>query len=409
MMQKRRFGILGLALFALLASRPLPAAGAAWPAPAAGNGIQFIVVNGIKPTEEAFREIATVFSHGDQGRIRIGVGFILSYFSMSPTEALHTLEEYLRLSAKYAMPVVVQLDGEQWWGRRPDLWNWWAPDQPGYDPANRRNVEWTGWTPDSAVRIGWRNWGRQLRVQPMPNLMSPAYREACHRALERLVPVVVHWWRALPPEHKDLLIGLKMGWESAIGVNNWYYPGGNDLLERPERDDPSYGLQVDSLPGRGVQAIGYAAVSTLGLAQSGPLREAQLTEVVRRHLYDLCRLCDSLGVPRDRLFTHAGGWSPGETLYTAALNPFACPGWSFYDHAADPRSDRSAMAALRTSDAPYWGAVEWLYSGRPASGWYAALRHTLRVPRLRYLCIYNWSGIRDNPAAIAAIARALRR
>lgn len=74
---------------------------------------------------------------------------------------------------------MIELDGINYWQARPDLWNWWDKSKPGYNPENKKNVEWTDWTPDSAVKIGWRNWGSQHRVLPMPNLMSPAYLKAC--------------------------------------------------------------------------------------------------------------------------------------------------------------------------------------------------------------------------------------
>lgn len=371
---------------------------------------QYVIVNGIDATEEAFNEVATVFGKTTDREIAVGVGFIISYFRMSSEEATQQLKRYLSLSEQYDLPVVVQLDGEQWWSNRPDLWNWWDKDKPGYNPANRRNVEWTGWTPDSAVKIGWRNWGRQLRVLPMPNLMSPDYREACHREMKQLVPIVLNWWQDLPENKKYLLVGIKLGWESAIGVNNWYYPNGNSYLDKPESEDPTYGLVNDSIPSRGVESIGYAAVSTLGLATSGELKEQDLTRVIRLHLEDLCQLSSELGVPKDRLFTHAGGWSQGETLYSAAVNKFSCPGWSFYTHAPNPVNDRTAMQALAQSDAPHWGAVEWLYMGENTQEkWSSAIQNTLSVNNLKYMCIYNWRGIKDNEHAISAIKQIVRR
>lgn len=371
---------------------------------AANQPLQYIVVNGVKATPESFEEVASVFGKTTDRKTAVGVGFIISYLRMSPEEAAVQLKKYLSLSVQFDLPVIVQLDGEQWWGNRPDLWNWWDNTQPGYNPENRKNVEWTDWTPDSAVKIGWRNWGRQLRVLPMPNLMSPAYREACHVEMGKLVPIVMEWWTSLPKEKKYLLVGVKMGWESAIGVNNWYYPNGNNLLNQPEKNDPSYGLQTDSLPDRGVTAIGFASVSTLGLASSGKLKESDLTEVVRLHLEDMCHFVADQGVPRERLFTHCGGWSQGETLYTAAVNKYSCPGWSFYKHAVDPKDDITAMKALESSDAPYWGAVEWLYQGdHTKEQWTSALTNTLSNSRIRYMCIYNWGGIRNNMNCISAI------
>jgi hypothetical protein len=364
---------------------------------------QYIAVNGVPSSDADFKEIAEMFGNSS-GDISIGIGFIISYLRQPPEVVRDELLQYLALSAKYDMPIIIQIDGESWWQDRPDLWNWWDPDRPGFDPDNRYNVEWTGWSPDSAVKIGWRNWGRQLRVLPMPNLMSPEYRQACHREMSKLIPEIVNWWHELPPEKKHLFIGVKVGWESSIGVNNWYYPNGNELLDEPEANDPTYGLDTDQLPGRGVTTIGYSSVSSAGIAESGPMKEEYLTEVTRRHLEDYSRMAWKMGIPRDHIFTHAGGWSQGETLFTAAVNDYSCPGWSFYKHAMDVTTDVTVMNTLEDSDAPYWGAVEYLLMGnKTAEQWYSALRTAFDTDRLRYLCIYNWRGIKDNQNALDGI------
>ena len=365
---------------------------------------KYIMINGVDATQESFQQISDLFGKAKDKKIAVGAGFIISALNLKPLDAALLLRRYLSLSVQFEVPVIVQLDGEQWWNNRPDIWNWWDKNKPGYNPENRKNVEWTAWTPDSAVKIGWRNWGRQIRVLPMPNLMSPAYREACRAEMEKLASIVIDWWNMLPKEKKYLLVGIKVGWESAIGVNNWYYPDGNDLLDQKESNDPVYGLKTDSLPGRGVKAIGYAAVSTIGLATSGKLKEEHITEVVRLHLEDLCKLMIGRGISRDRLFTHCGGWSQGESLFSAAVNKFSCPGWSFYSYASDPRKDITAMKSLESSDAPYWGAVEWLYQGQNTKEkWMSAIANTLAVKRIRYMCIYNWGDIKNNRNCISAI------
>src|SRR3546814_2356165 len=92
---------------------------------------------------------------------------------------------------------------------RPDLWNWWDPSRPGYDPANRENVEWTSWSPDDAVKLGWLNWGRQIRLNPMPNLISPDYREAVALQMGVFIDVVMDWYEALHQDKKWLFAGIK--------------------------------------------------------------------------------------------------------------------------------------------------------------------------------------------------------
>ncbi len=372
---------------------------------------QFLVFNTSQGASPAlFAEIRREFPLNSASRIQPGIAAIFSYLGHPRDQVEKRLREFLRLSAEHQMPVVVQLDGENWWQARPDLWNWWDPARPGYAASNRWNVEWTGWSPDDAIKIAWRNWGRQLRVLPPPNLMSPRYREACHEEMRRLIPIVLEWWRDLPPANKHQLIGIKLGWESSIGVNAWYYPNGNALLDQPSEQDPVTGLKASQVPDRGVQQIGYAAVSTAGLRREGAVTEADLAEVVRRHLDDLCSVAARLGVPREKLFTHVAGWKEEERLYGTAVNEFSCPGWSFYSHAADPRQDQGVQKALAESDAPHWAAVEWLFQGPAAEKpWRDAVSKTLDAPRLRYLCIYNWEGIRDKPPVLAALRQVFQK
>ena len=378
----------------------------AWPAPE-----QFIVFN-ISTTApaEVFKNVAQQFPSPANASLRVGIGAVFSYLRYPPDQVRASLDEFLRLSAQYQIPVVVQLDGEQWWEARPDLWNWWDAKQPGFNPANRGNVEWSSWQPEDAVRIAWRNWGQIIRVPPPPNLMSPAYRAACHAEMKRLVPVVLDWWHGLPAEQRSLLIGLKVGWESSIGVNAWYYPGGNKLAEQPASNDPTNGVKGSLVPARGVAQIGYAAVKTADIRTEGEITEADLAEVVRRHLEDLGRLANELGLPREKIFTHVGGWKEQELLYGAAANRFSCPGWSFYRHANDPREDGGVQRTLAQGDAPYWAAAEWLYRGKnEIEPWCQALENAFADSRCRFLCIYNWENVKKNPIAQEAVRQVLGR
>ncbi len=369
---------------------------------------QYILLNLMyrDSTVQDFQQIDSVFGSSAQRKIAVGAAYAISYLQYSPAHCDSMLRKVLSLSRQYDIPVFIRWDGESYWGARPDLWNWWDPNKPGYNPKNKYDVEWDWWSPDSAVKIGWRNWGSQARVLPMPNLMAPRYKQACDSAMRRLVPIVVDWWHALPDSLKYLFAGMSVGWESAIGVNNWYYNDGNSLLNKPESDDPTYGLNVHKLPSRGVQAIGYAAVSTLGLAHSGQLTANMIAEVVRVHLEELSKICYDLGVPRDHIFTHCGGWGKGDPTNYAALNKYSCPGWSFYDFAYDPALDYDPMNALKKNTAPYWSANEWLYDwGHSTSeiNWLLAIENTLSMPKIRYLSIYNWEPVRFNQAAVEAI------
>jgi hypothetical protein len=372
---------------------------------------QYIVLNilpEIQKIDSSFEQIRRLKKEDTPTGFGLGIGGIFSYLNESREQCRGHLLEFLSLAERYDIPVLVQLDGEQWWKARPDLWNWWDPKREGYDPQNAYNVEWSGWGPRHALKIAWRNWGRQIRVLPPPNFMSPRYREACHAEMRIFVPIIVDWWKKLPAGKKKLLLGIKLGWESSIGVNSFYYPDGNLLLDHPESEDPHTEIKGERIPDRGVDTIGYAAVFTGHLGSAGPITEEQLYKIVRYHLDDLCSLAAELGVPREKIFTHMGGWKDEELLYDAAVNKFSCPGWSFYRYAFDPSKDLGVRRAWSKSDAPYWAAVEWmLLDSTRVETWRTGIANTLADPKCRYMCVYNWEGIMDTPGAVQAIREAL--
>src|ERR1039457_233171 len=120
-----------------------------------------------------FDEVANILRAPENPRLRIGVSYIFSTLE-TPTNILaQSLRRLLAASEESGVPVLVTLDGQNWWQHRPDLWNWWDPNLPGYNPSNVFHVEWTGWSPTQAVKVGWRNWGTQRRVAPAPNIASP--------------------------------------------------------------------------------------------------------------------------------------------------------------------------------------------------------------------------------------------
>jgi hypothetical protein len=352
---------------------------------------------------KAFDEVLAQFPNAPGKRVQTAVSHIFSVFRTPPETTVQALRVFLDAAEQTSTPIVVQIDTEHWWEARPDLWNWWDATKLGYDPANRENVEWTGWSPEQAIKIAWRDWGKQVRVLPQPNLASPRYVEACKAELQRLVPIVLEWHGKLPVKKKHLLIGIKLGHETSIGGSAYHYERGNDLFANPAADDPVLPFDAENVLSRGRAQIGYAAVKTSGIRTSGSLVESDLRDVCQRYLATLCREAAQLGVPRDKLFAHGVGWKDGELLYDAPMNPDACPAWSFYKHAADPRNDTGVQRNLARSDAPHWAACEyWLASG-DAKAWHDALTNTLSDLRCRYVCIFNW----ESMAAFPGIAKAI--
>ena len=362
-------------------------------------------------TDALFTQPARVVGTWGNGRRRLGLSFILSYLN-GPTGTLElTLHRLLALSEKHDVPILIVLDGENYWDGRPDLWNWWDPDQPGYDPGNRVNVEWTGWGPQSAVKVCWRDWGRQMRVRPAPNLASRRFRQASRQGLTCLVTVVRQWRDHLPPDRRDLFPGIKIGWEASVGINAYHYPSGNGYLERYPNDpshDPKTGLDMGKDFVGGLAPLGYAALTSKGWRHPGPVTLADQEDITADYLAFLARVCRQAGLSRGHVWTHAGGQYAPWALHLShrvAINPDSQPGWSLYGCApaeAGDLGDSLAKAGLED-----WCAAEWLPGAGTAAQWANAYEKTLSFHRCRFLSLYNWEGIRSNPEAIKGLRRAL--
>ncbi|HBG26029.1 MAG: hypothetical protein A2Y10_03835 [Planctomycetes bacterium GWF2_41_51] len=353
--------------------------------------------------EANFMQVMNNFQGPPQARVKVGLAFIFSYLRNDVNELSDSLKSILLNSEKTNTPVWIKFDGEQWWQNRPDLWNWWDPNKPGYDPNNRTNVEWRWWGPEYALKICWRNWGKQLRVLPPTNLMSPKYRKACHQSMDVLMPIILNWYKTLPEDKKYLFAGLNLGWESAIGINSFYYPNGDQFMDKPKSEDPQSGAIKEDVLSRGVVQQGFAAVKTAGIRDSGDITEEDLYKVVKIHLDDLSKYAYDFGFPREKIFTHGWGNQNAELMYDAAVNKYSCPGWSDYWYSKNPAENAGIMRNVEKSDAPYWAMAEWNLLPHEKKIWKDAISTILNLPGCKVMCVYGWKGKADKKQVIEAI------
>ncbi len=346
-------------------------------------------------TRGMFNEVVNTLRAPDNPRLRIGVSFVFNTLE-TPTNILaQSLRRLLAASEEAGVPVLVTLDGQNWWQHRPDLWNWWDPKRPGYNPSNVFNVEWTGWSPAQAVKVCWRNWGTQLRVAPAPNLASSKVVAAHLEGLRALAPIIVAWQRQLPPARRWLFGGVKLGWEAGIGYNAYHYPDGNRYYEQWPHDsshDPTHSLAATKGLSGGLCQLGYAAVKTAGLRKHGKLTREDLARVTQRYLQQLCREAHKAGLPRDAVFTHQGGnYAPWEEHlpFWPAFNRWSTPGWSFYNNG--PREAVLLEAEMKAAGRQRWAAAEWWWGGATAADWEDHFRRTLSFRDCRFICVYNWN------------------
>ncbi len=358
------------------------------------------------------KAIASYFGSSVGRDVAVGQGLLFYIFQRPLETHVTTLKRHLELAVQYDVPVLVQLDPITFWDGVPELWNWFDPGQPGYDPDNRENVEWTSWSSDDAVKIGWLNWGSQIRLKPMANLFSPAYQKAVRERMEAMIGAVDEWYKTLPETKKYLLIGVKITGELGVGVNNWYYTGGNDLYDQSADKDPRSGINMNNKPSRSngeVSTIGYAGCKYAGIKTSGTLDGNDIAKLEAKFTYFVSQIATGFDIPREKIFAHAGG--VGNDL-DACVNDLVCPSWSFYGADATHPENAPMIDLFRHSTAPHWGVAEWAISGS-ADAWASAIRNAFGIEGCYFLSAYtnvigNNNGTTVNQNAVQGVLEVIQ-
>jgi hypothetical protein len=304
---------------------------------------------------QGFEEARVMVGAEQVGERRLAVEITVSLLDDTVERTEIYLADLLHAARAAQMPVLINLDAVNWWGGRPDLWNFFDPNQPGYDPANIDNVEWTGPTPDTATRVYWRNWGSQIRVAtPIPNFGGPKFRAAIEDVMSVLAPHIREFVDGLAPDERYLYAGTIIGTELSIGVNHYHYPNGNSYLGQNAACDPGLPLAMNcpanggSCPGfnhatcppdfdnnlsGGVAQVGYHAALDLGLiTPNQPMTQAVNDEIIRNYTAFLDDVLRDAGLPRNNIFAHTGGVFGGngpQSLFAAETHAVIA-GWSMY-------------------------------------------------------------------------------
>jgi hypothetical protein len=381
-----------------------------------------------------FEEARTMVGAEHVASRRLTLEISLDLLDAEPERVEEYLVAMLDGARESKLPVVVNLDTVSWWARRPDLWNFFDPEEPGYDPANIDNVEWIGPTGEGAPQVYWRNWGSQIRVAtPIPNISSPKLRAEIGDVLDRVLPRISEFRDELADDEQYRFGGVIIGTELAIGVNHYYYPGGNAHLGADPACDPGLPLQpgcpagggpcsgynhaqcppdFEASPSGGVAQVGYHGAIDLGLlAGGGAPGRPELDAIVTDYIAFMADEIAAAGLPATKVYSHTGGtFGPnGPQSYDAAHVAGVVPGWSMYGGGASNPSSSVASYVESNDDRRVlpWSSPEWLPfdpNGDASLGqWQTALEDSLSYRNNRMVSVANWEGISTSSAAVGAL------
>jgi len=258
---------------------------------------------------------------------------------------------------EHDLAVMLHFDFHLAWKNRPDLWNWFDPDKPGYDPNNKYNVEWHGWDgPPNKVR--YLNHGVLERQPPNMCLTSKRTRAEVTRIVSRVIgPVLREELAKLQAEGKrSLFAGVLVGLEPGI-----------DDYSQPDSERTKM-MKEDGVPAK---PLGYRALLDRGFSAGHPpddFRQA-LANVVQDTVAFWCQQFVEAGIPAEELYPHVAAPAPIEVMNApiwTAFNPYSRPGWTTYAVGVLGQGFKPLYDELEQHGNPAWAGVE-ANAGMPGS------------------------------------------
>jgi hypothetical protein len=250
---------------------------------------------------------------------------------------------------KNDMAVMLHFDLHLAWKERPDLWNWFDPNKPGFNPDNKNNVEWHGWD-GPPNKIHYLNHGVLERLPPNMCFTSRRTRAEVTRIVSKVIgPVLREEIAKLEAEGKGALFaGVLVGSEPSV-----------DDYSKP---DPELAKMIKG-DGEPATALGYRALLDRGFSAKNPpgdFRQA-LAKIVQETVAFWCEQFVDAGIPAEKLYPHVAAPAPIEMMNApiwTAFNAHSRPGWTTYAVEVLGQSFNPIYEELAKHGNPPWAGVE---------------------------------------------------
>ena len=351
---------LGLVLFSpsfarVTASEPgSPASPANSKGPAAPDKPKYLIF--WSESEKAGELAERVGMKGDGKTRLLGFGLPNATYELE-AQLPNRIRSAFAAAREHGLAVMLHFDFHLAWKSRPDLWNWFDPHSPGYDPNNQYNVEWHGWNgPPNKVR--YLNHGVLERQPPNMCFTSKRTRAEVTRIVSQVIgPVLREEIAKLQAESKEALFaGVLVGLEP--GIDDYSQP-------EPERTKM---MQEDGVP---AGPLGYRALLDRGFTANHPpddFRQA-LANIVQETVAFWCQQFVEAGIPTEKLYPHVAAPAPIEVMNApirTAFNQYSRPGWTTYAVGVLGQGFKPLYDELEKHGNPPWAGVE-ANAGMPGS------------------------------------------
>jgi hypothetical protein len=250
---------------------------------------------------------------------------------------------------EHDMAVMLHFDLHLAWKKRPDLWNWFDPNKPGYNPENKNNVEWHGWD-GPPNKIHYLNHGVLERLPPNMCFTSKRTRAEVTRIVSKVIgPVLREEIAKLEAKGRGALFaGVLVGSEPSI-----------DDYSKP---DPDLAKMIKQ-DGEPATALGYRALLDRGFSAKHPPTDFRmaLAKIVQETLAFWCEQFVDAGIPVEKLYPHVAAPAPIEVMNAPIWTDFnkcSRPGWTTYAVEVLSQSFDPIYGELKKHGDPPWAGVE---------------------------------------------------
>lgn len=318
---------------------------------------------------------------GDGKTRQLGLGAGIPFFVRDESNIASAIKQGFDIAKRTNVAVHFNVDDHIKWDERPDLWNWYDPTKKGYNPDNRKNVEWYDWEGTSNKR-------RYLTPEGAPS-QSP---HMCYNSREiakevtRIISQVIG--PALRKEidklkqkgQQYLFAGITVGSEAGFDdyskiPRSSQIPPSTEPMQVQSRElllRAATMIEEDKAPHGG---LGYCSLTNAGYSKTNPPADFNqaLADVNKKFIEFWDKQFVDAGIPCSKIYTHVAAPTSQDDSDNAprriAFNPYARPGWSTYpvgtlENGFQPLYDEIA----RHGNLP-WGGVEANATPNAAVSW----------------------------------------
>jgi hypothetical protein len=340
------------------------------------NDIEYLIFWGPVPgatldTSRSIDDFAKKLGTTGDGKTRqLGFGARIPVWVSDEANIVSAIRQGFDTAKRTNIAVHFNVDDHISWDQRPDLWNWYDPAKRGYNPENKKNVEWYDWEGTANKRRYFTPEGAPSQ-SPHMCYNSPAIAKEISRIVSEVVsPALKEEINELKQENKSYLFaGITVGQEPGFDD----YSTIPNLTQIPPDTDPMQAqgratliqaarlMNEDKAP---YSRLGYCSLTNAGYSKTNPPSDINraLADVNEKFIEFWDKQFVDAGVPCSRIYTHVAAPLPQDDNNNAPLrivfNIYARPGWTTYpinilENGFEPLYDELAKHGN-----PAWGGVE---------------------------------------------------